>query len=170
MVDLVGDSSIWLWEWRRTLFIWEDEVLSQLHNMLQQVRLNPLEKDRWVWLLDEDKGFSVTPTYNQLISLSMQLQDLIPRTRSKFWVSEAPSKVLVFSWRLLLDRLPSCEQLHKRHIQIQNLEASCYFCNSRKETTQHLFLMCFESIRVWHGIFGLLGVDIELPLEINLAC
>ena len=90
------------------------------------------------------------------IHLSTQLQVSSSITQSKFWDKEAPSKLLVFS----------CEQLRKMNIQIQNLEASCYFCNSRKETTQHLFLMCPETIHIWQGIFRWLGTDIVFPQEI----
>ena len=76
--------------------------------------------------------------------------------------------VLVFSWRLLLDRLPFCEKLHKRLVQVQNLEVSCYFCYMRKETTQDLFFTCYETIQIWYRIFKWLGVDIVLPhQEIN---
>ena len=38
--------------------------------------------------------------------------------------SEAPSKVLTFAWRLLLDRLPTCEQLQRQGVTIPNSDSS----------------------------------------------
>ncbi|KAL2570750.1 hypothetical protein AAZV13_18G208200 [Glycine max] len=63
--------------------------------LIQHVRLT----DKWIWLLDADKGFWVAATYIHSICLSTQLQESSSssRNQSKFWVSKAPSKVLVFS-------------------------------------------------------------------------
>lgn len=44
----------------------------------------------------------------QLIVNSEELRKLVFK---KFWECKAPSKVLAFSWRLLLDRLPTRVQL-----------------------------------------------------------
>ena len=63
---------------------------------------------------EKDKDILVVVAHNHLISLYIQSQELSIYIHNKFWESEAPSKVLVFSWRLLLDTLPSCELLHKQ--------------------------------------------------------
>jgi hypothetical protein len=50
-----GDQKSWNFEWRRSLFQWEEEKVSQLLAALEDVRLTNLE-DRWHWKLDPDFG------------------------------------------------------------------------------------------------------------------
>lgn len=57
----------------------------------------------------------------------------------------APSKVLVFSWRLLLDRLPMATQLQKCGIIIPNYTCSCSFFKANVEDKNHMFLSCLFS-------------------------
>lgn len=123
MINHQDNISRWHWNWRRPLFVQEKELLSQL-----SVTISSLE---------ERKGFFVATIYNYLISLYNQF--LETPIHSKFWESKVTSKVLVFSWRLLLGS--SC--------MIPNLEVPCYFCNSSKETTKHLFLSCPKSTQIW---------------------
>lgn len=42
----------WVWQWRRPLFSWEEEQLSQLKVVLASVELKEDVGDKWVWRLD----------------------------------------------------------------------------------------------------------------------
>jgi hypothetical protein len=55
VVVLEGVQKSWNFEWRRSLFQWEEEKVSQLLAALEDVRLTNLE-DRWHWKLDPDFG------------------------------------------------------------------------------------------------------------------
>jgi len=58
----------------------------------------------------------------------------------KVWDLNTPDSGKVFSWRVLLDRLPSRTNLVRRGINIQcNL---CSLCIKEEETIQHLLLYC----------------------------
>ncbi|KHN37747.1 hypothetical protein glysoja_048115, partial [Glycine soja] len=51
-----------------------------------------------------------------------------------------PSKISVFAWRLIEDRLPTRMNLHRRQVQLQDLR--CPFCREAVEETSHLFFHC----------------------------
>jgi hypothetical protein len=69
------------------------------------------------------------------------------------WV---PSKVSAFSWQLLLDRIPTKENLRKRRI-LQHHQSICVFCGAEVETIVHLFLHCPWAAKVWYDIMKWLG-------------
>jgi hypothetical protein len=65
------------------------------------------------------------------------------------WASWAPSKVVMFSWQLLLGRLPTRVNLAKWRV-IPIGEQGCWYCGSEyNETEDHLFLLCPFAWRVW---------------------
>lgn len=61
--------------------------------------------------------------------------------------------VLVFSWRLLQDCLPSRTQLLKRGVSLNVHEQSCVFCFLQQEDSNHLFLSCNFSSQVIGMVF-----------------
>ncbi|KAK2430956.1 hypothetical protein QL285_029238 [Trifolium repens] len=94
--------------------------------------------DRWQWRLDPVLGYSVRGAYQLLTSQDSvtlgEAEDLI-------WHRQVPSKVSIFAWRLLRDRLPTKTNLVSRGI----LPPDLHFCASGCgdiETAQHLFLSC----------------------------
>ena len=44
----------------------------------------------------------------------------------ELWKTKIPSKIAVFAWRLCRGRLPIKENLHKRHMQINNMLCPFY--------------------------------------------
>jgi hypothetical protein len=66
-----------------------------------------------------------------------------------FWKSKAPSKVLAFSWNLLLDRIPTKVNLARRHLLAVEDSKRCVFCGLEDEMAVHLFLHCRVISRVW---------------------
>jgi hypothetical protein len=51
-----------------------------------------------------------------------------------------PSKVIIFSWRLLLEKLPTREALYHRGVIANIHETFCVFCFNLEETVQHMYL------------------------------
>lgn len=71
---------------------------------------------------------------------------------AKIWSLKIPSKIHVFSWRLLLDGLPIICQLI-RHGIIDGLHKYvCPFYFIHDEDIIHLFLECVVSFLVWGGV------------------
>jgi hypothetical protein len=57
-------------EWRRPLFVWEEDLLLSLTEDLEGYRWGN-HPDRWVWNLEEEGAFSVKSCYEKLERLSL---------------------------------------------------------------------------------------------------
>ena len=128
--------------------------------MLQQLSILVLNAatlndsaDAWIW--KPSNPFSVASTYKHLQTTILEQQQVTSHTIvKKFWHSEVPSKVLVFSWRHILNRLPTCDHLQRRNIQIAVPHNLCHFCRSHPEIAEHLFNSCERTKDISKAIFG----------------
>jgi hypothetical protein len=164
--EVVGegfDSSTLLW--RRRLFGWEEELVGQLQEMLQEVSLS-LDNDKWIWSLEDDGFFSVKSAYLHLASLMSNLtamSDLKALVFRDLWSSPAPSKIIAFSWQLLYDRLPSKRNLLRRGAGNFLDNYNCGWCVERQESDIHLLLHCCFAQSVWREVCFWLGLNIVIP-------
>jgi hypothetical protein len=65
------------------------------------------------------------------------------------WRSQAPSKVVALSWKVLLDRIPTRLNLRRRNALPPEVSVRCVLCEVEIETTNHLFMHCVVVRRVW---------------------
>jgi hypothetical protein len=65
MYEVNGDNLQWSFNWRRRLFSWEEDQVSQLQVLLDQVRVTE-EVDCWWWYPDPEGAFSVKSFYSLL--------------------------------------------------------------------------------------------------------
>lgn len=100
------------------------------------------ESDRLVWRHSRYRFFSVASAYQMFDDLRHASD---PPLVSEFpslpliWNIYAHSKVVIFSWQLLLRRFPSRENMFKRKV-IVNLEV--ILCGHLLESASHLFDTC----------------------------
>ncbi|XP_057786471.1 uncharacterized protein LOC131011494 [Salvia miltiorrhiza] len=66
-------------------------------------------------------------------------------------------------WRIMRNRLPTCDNLVKRRIPLGEEEVLCNACCQREESAQHLFLRCPKTEMVWNEIQKWVGVDSVRP-------
>lgn len=162
---------VWWWhlQWRRRLFVWEEELVEEL---LGFIRLIPSvhEEDSWVWRGDPSGVFSVKSAYMCLLegeSALGAMSDVQVSTLGRLWLSLAPPKVIAFSWQLLLDRLPTRDNLLWRKVIIEPSHALCSICGDFVKISLNLFLRCPIAMKVWYAVLGWLGW--QMPLPPNLA-
>ncbi|RHN74087.1 putative reverse transcriptase zinc-binding domain-containing protein [Medicago truncatula] len=88
------------------------------------------------------------------------------------WKSPAPSKVVVFSWKLLHDRIPSKVNLAYRHVLPPEASLNCDLYLRMAESTNHLFIHLSFASEVWQGLFGWQDFSFVLPpnLFIHWEC
>ncbi|KAK2428745.1 hypothetical protein QL285_027243 [Trifolium repens] len=108
----------WRWEllWRRNFFVWERELLRELEELIRNVVITVVD-DKWMWRPNGEDGFSVKSTYVALDTLLLNHNVLTTEQSFAFkivWKSAAPSKVRAMVWQLLLDRIPTKENLYRR--------------------------------------------------------
>jgi hypothetical protein len=89
--------------------LWETNLITTLVASIEGITLGNVEDD-WVWTPEEGGKFSVRSSYRVLESLLLleeELSALEEGVLVSLWKSPAPSKVVAFSWTLLIDRIPT---------------------------------------------------------------
>jgi len=79
------------------------------------------------------------------------------------WKSKAPLKVVVFSWKLLHDRIPSRSNLARRNCLPPEVSMLCVLCGSSEKSSNHLFLHCNFTARVWANVMRWFGFYFITP-------
>ncbi|MCI33082.1 F-box family protein, partial [Trifolium medium] len=74
------------------------------------------------------------------------------RNLSSLWKSWVPLKVIVFSWQLLQDRIPSRQNLLRRKVLPDPDSAICALCGLSEESFVHLFISCPVVSSVWYTV------------------
>jgi hypothetical protein len=84
---------------------------------------------------------------------------------NKLWKIDVPSKIHVFGWRLLLDRLPTRSALNHRGILLNSDGLPCIFYLSHVEDRGHLFFSCSFSKGIWEAFYNWLGKSFPTSVE-----
>ncbi|KAK2406475.1 hypothetical protein QL285_042196 [Trifolium repens] len=165
-----GSNGTWVWHWNNTLT--EDE-LQQLYSLMEVLvgfSLQHNRSDSWRWIPGIAGVFSVKSCYNHLLE-NHQAAALDPDMCALFknlWRNDSPSKVLVFGWRLLLDRLPTKGALNQRGILISPNDLLCVFCLQHVEDSIHLFCHCSFVKRVWDLVSNWIGKNVAAETCTNV--
>lgn len=124
------------------------------------------DEDLWRWRLEEDGAFSVKSMYSRLETLMVpvdNLQDGERRVFAQIRKSSAPSKVVVFAWKLLHDRIPTKINLAIRNSLPPDSSLQCVWCNNSIEDSTHLFLHCEGVGKVWCKLMEWLEFNFLIP-------
>jgi hypothetical protein len=156
----------WRWDlvWRREFFAWEVPMYQQLCDLIDGFQPVP-QNDIWRWKADPEVGLTAKSAYQSLLLLQRQgegMTQLQKYSLDTIWKSAAPSKVIAFTWQLMLDRILTKDNLILRGIHCDGGMA-CPLCNSNNETSVHLFLHCGIAARVWYEIAWWVGQELILP-------
>jgi hypothetical protein len=146
------------WNWRRRLWVLEEELLEESMALLLDVALFPNVLDKWVWLLVPVGGYSVRGAYDLLTNGDTPRMDT---PMDLVWHHQVPLKVSVFAWRIIRDRLPTKANLVVRGV-IPTEATYCVSGCGHVETVEHLFLSCSTFASLWQQVrdwIGFVGVD-----------
>jgi len=151
------------WVWRRCHLAWEEESVRECTALLNNIVLQDHIHDRWKWLLDPLQGYSVCGTY-QFLTL---VDELVDRGRViNVWHKQVPSKVSMFAWRLLRDRIPTKLNLARRCVVQPNDNMYVGGCRYI-ELTDHLFIGCNIFCSIWYLVCKWLGITSVSPSTIR---
>lgn len=119
------------------------------------------------WTHSTDGRYSVKSAYSHLLS-SLQSSGApegdVLQAVSRVWKSGAPLKVVVFSWQLILDRIPTKLNLSHHGVPLPLKGLGCVFCAMSSESSVHLFLSCPSILPVWYPVSRWLGWEFVIPL------
>jgi hypothetical protein len=160
------DRDQWAWniEWTTALSETESETTHDLLLLLDQFRLCRDDNDRWRWLAHETDFFTVKTAYKSLLN-SLDLPEIDTATVNalkSLWLNNVPSKVSIFGWKLMLEKLPTGEALFNKGIITNNHDRCCVFCFKENEDINHIFFKCSISVEVWRTIFRWMGLK-DIP-------
>lgn len=144
----------------RRLLAWEEDSVGECSNLLHNVVLQENTIDTSRWQLDPIQAYSVRGAYHFLINsdvpLDMTLVDDV-------WHQYIISKVSLFVWPLLRNRLPTKDNLVRMRV-LQSDNMACVSSCGHSETTKHLFLDC-DFFELWHQVWNWLGIFSVQPGE-----
>lgn len=107
--------------------------------------------DNFKWFKNVCGSYSVS-SGNELFSSSSIHVSYGEDTLTTFrliWKTLVPSKVQVFGWRCVRDKLATSEQLARRGILTDSRDKVCVFCFLEFESLPHLLLSCPFSRIFW---------------------
>jgi len=114
-------------------------------------------------MLDPIHGYSVRGTYR---FLTTRAEPATKNVINNVWHKLVPSKVSLFAWRLLQDRIPTKSNLVRRHILQPNDNLRVGGCCDT-ETSYHLFIGCALFGNVWNLVCQWLGIYLVFPESIK---
>jgi len=132
-------------------------------------------QDGWVWKREEDGAFTMKSMYKKLEDMFI-LEDIWnveeKRIFEQLWKSPAPSKVVAFSWKMLLDRIPTRINLSRRNALPPEVPLRCVMCEMEPESSTHLFLHCRVAQGVWMELLRWVGNMFIIPQNLfnHWAC
>lgn len=145
--------------------MWEEELLISLMEDLEGVRWS-YEEDEWRWSLEASGFYSVKSAYLKLEGLVLR-EELWgveeKRVFANMWKSKAPSKVVAFGWRMILNRIPTKDNLALRNVLPPEASTLCVMCNVKEESALHLFLHCDVAVLVWRTLMMWLNCSFLTP-------
>ncbi|KAH1226713.1 putative ribonuclease H protein [Glycine max] len=156
-------DSGWVWDfrWRRSLFDSEIHMAVSFLEDIEGKSIQPHTADQWLWTADPTGHYSVKSAYKMMLAESAE--ESHDSTFEELWNLKIPSKVSVFAWRLLNNRLPTKVNLQRRHIEVN--DSSCPFCRSTDEIEGHLFFHCSKVIPVWWASWSWVNMVGVFPMN-----
>ncbi|KAK2395047.1 hypothetical protein QL285_056813 [Trifolium repens] len=157
------DHNGWKWrlDWSAGLLDAEAVAAQELLNLLSPFQPRTDLEDRHKWIPSSAGIFTVKSANLDLLnrSAAVNLDDNMLITLGMMWKNNVPSKISIFGWRLLLEKLPTKEALFGKGIITDMMEKRCVLCPNHGESIQHFFLHCNVSNIVWSNIFKWMGVS-----------
>ncbi|XP_057810307.1 uncharacterized protein LOC131024787 [Salvia miltiorrhiza] len=159
---------VWDFQWRRDLLDRELEVVHSLTTFISGVSPKSDCEDRWEWRGHKSGTYTTNSAYRIIKGLKEDKAELPPAVMAarKIWKSPAPHKARMTAWRALFNRLPTCNNLVKRQIDVGVVERFCNGCFAQDETANHIFLRCPKIDMIWNHLYTWLGFQSVRPFAI----
>nr|GEW06908.1 RNA-directed DNA polymerase, eukaryota [Tanacetum cinerariifolium] len=135
----------------------KDQWVALLSLLETHVSFN--QRDRWIWTGDGDGIYSVNCGWKLIDKGTLCLDTYATR-----WLKEMPTKVNIFIWRMLLNKIPTRMNLMTRGITVKSNQ--CGICDEGDETINHLMLHCDLARDLW-ALVGLWWT-LDLPFVLTI--
>ncbi|GKU89268.1 hypothetical protein SLEP1_g3431 [Rubroshorea leprosula] len=158
-------AETWIWDcrWRRNCVGRGVGAEEQFRELINRVGLHRGKADSWSWIHSADGVYSAKKAYD---FLSPKCSILDEKWSRVLWGKYVPSKLSIFGWRLLLNRLATKDNLCRRGVVVPGGNVCCEFCHEGVEHLQHIFCECKAVWLVWRKVLGWWGVQSPLPKDV----
>ncbi|GMI95175.1 hypothetical protein like AT4G29090 [Hibiscus trionum] len=158
------ESTGWVWEVRarRNLADWEFDLSLLLMTDLNNINLDPKEEDSLVWDGNGEGVFTIKSCRELLLSTGCSDCSW----NSLVWKGLVPPRVDFFLWQLAHGKVAVKTELSKRGV-LSESDINCPVCNQCPESTNHLFIHCNASWKLWNIFFRLWNVSFALPNDLK---
>lgn len=109
----------------------------QYQNLISEIALresDQVQQDIMTWNWTKDGRFTVKTFYD-----AMEQGPYIQQKIYKIWKLKAPTRVTIFTWLMIRNKILTVDNLVKRGWNMVN---RCCLCKSQEETVHHLFADC----------------------------
>ena len=124
--------------WKNIAKVYGELVTSDVNLRL----LMQYKEGKWYWANNKDGDFSVC-SLRKLLARG-------PDPASNYlykWSKVVPSKINIFGWRMVRDRLATATNLVKRNIPLPSV--LCRLCGQIEEDATHIFIGCEYAAMIW---------------------
>ncbi|XP_040869516.1 uncharacterized protein [Glycine max] len=145
MGSLKDNGWEWNFTWRRLCFDNEIDSATVFLNEIQDMIFPHQGPDVWEWTANPTGQYTANNAYKVLMegAAAVTQEDCF----AKLWSIKVPSKIAIFAWRLIRDRLPTRHKLQRRQVQVA--DTSCPLCRVEEENAGHLFFHCSKIQPLW---------------------
>ena len=113
--------------------------------------------DKWILKLHATNCYTVSSAYYFLTELEHNRHQQ-HNNNNFLWLKAVPLKVLIFVWRLFLDRIPTRNKLFQRRVLLISDQGCVSNCGSN-EDREHLFITCSFFGDLWNLVACWLGLS-----------
>ncbi|GKV53880.1 hypothetical protein SLEP1_g60393, partial [Rubroshorea leprosula] len=138
------DTWQWTLHWRRSLYEWEKDNLTEMLGLINNLHPIKDQTDHWEWKHNKEGEYSVKTAYGLL---SNNIDNSRTQMHKGTWSKLIPTKISAFGWQVLQNKIPTKLNLYQRGI-IPDNSLMCGLCDDDIEDTNHLFIHC----RVAHSV------------------
>lgn len=150
-------EGVWEWRWNlhRELFVWELEIVQEMHKLLQSVIIQKGVEDSWCWRWEKNGHYSMKSALNKLYCES---RTNVTGCFKQVWNSSVPLKVSALAFRMVIDRLATRNNLAERGVIKETKEIKCLLRSKKEEIISSnqikriLQLKIFEA-QIKHNLF-----------------
>ncbi|KAL4565096.1 hypothetical protein LXL04_029180 [Taraxacum kok-saghyz] len=159
---LETDAAV-IWDWKMPLRRGRERAaVQQLGNQLSDIVLTDKD-DAWCWTGCADGCFSVRSLRSVLVDR------LRVNINSPFkWIAWVPKKVNCFAWRIMLNRIPTKDNLLKRGVNVGSI--LCTVCEQSHEEVDHLLFACKFAKEIWAWLIRWSGFGLPMPANFGDLC
>ncbi|XP_058734229.1 uncharacterized protein LOC131605960 [Vicia villosa] len=138
-----GDGQPWL------------DALKRLVLILQRTEVQVFKEDSFSWSLTSNGIFSVKSCYDRFMAIlsGNPMEAIKVKALSHLWKCLAPSRILFFGWRFILDRIATRDQLVRRGILQEGNDSLCALCLLEEESIEHLSYYCRVTSSIWRRVY-----------------